>query len=127
MRAIDDSALGNIVDWTPVFIDIEGRQFSTWRGVPEKPSEYVPGGDILVPGVEKPTSEQVAGIKAIRIDLIGERQPHHLIVEIRLPKAIATFWDVLAVDRLHVTTGAFASTGADSADGLTIPVIRFNA
>ncbi|PPQ78017.1 hypothetical protein CVT25_015573 [Psilocybe cyanescens] len=120
-------ALGEIRDWEQVFVDIEQHKFSTWRGIPLDPRKYTVIGDVFVTGVEKPSEEQTVGIKAIRKDLIAERQPHHLVWEGRLPKAILSLWDILAVDRLHVATGAFVSTGGSSPDDLRLGVVRFNA
>ncbi|KAH9474258.1 hypothetical protein JR316_0013421 [Psilocybe cubensis] len=120
-------ALGDIIDWAPVFIDIEQRRFSTWRGILADPERYVCGGDFFVLGADKPTAEQTAGIRAIRRDLVSERQPQRRIWEGRLPKAILSIWDIVVTDRLHVIPGTFASTDTDSVEGLTLPVVRFNA
>ncbi|PPQ90048.1 hypothetical protein CVT25_006341 [Psilocybe cyanescens] len=120
-------ALGEIRDWEPVFVDIEQRKFSTWRGIPKDPSKYAVIGEVFVTGVEKPKEERTLGIKAIRRDLIAERQPHHLVWQRRLPKAILSLWDILVVDLLHVATGAFVSTGGPNPDDLRLGVVRFNA
>ncbi|KAH9474262.1 hypothetical protein JR316_0013425 [Psilocybe cubensis] len=120
-------ALGDIVDWEPVFIDIEQGQFSTWRGVPADPERYVCGGHFFVLGVDKPTAEQTASIRAIRKDLVSERQPQRLVWEIRLPKAKLSIWDMEVTDHLHVVPCAFISTVSDSVEELEIPVVRFDA
>jgi len=51
----NSSALDKVVDWEPVFIDIEGRSFSTWRGIQGRPDGYIIVGHIFVKGTEKPT------------------------------------------------------------------------
>ena len=126
VKANDPSALCEVVDWEPVFIDIEGRKFSTWRGVPQNPNCVVIG-HFFVNGVEKPKPKDTAGIRAIRRDLISEREPHHLIWKGMLPKAILTLWDVLVTDLLHIPTGAFVSKNGTDAVGLQIGLLRFNA
>lgn len=65
-------------------------------------------------------------MKAIRKDLISEREPNHVIGEMKFPKAMLTFWGIGALDLLHVGTGAFIATGTSRPIGLTIPVVRFN-
>ncbi|PPQ85470.1 hypothetical protein CVT25_006647 [Psilocybe cyanescens] len=106
--------LDEIRDWEP-------------RGIPRDPSKYAVIGEVFVTGVEKLKEEQTVGIKAIRKDLISERRPHHLVWERRLPKAILSLWDILAIDRLHVATGAFVSTGGPNHDDIELGVVRFNA
>ena len=115
-----------MIDWEPVFIDIETRKFSTWRGIPQYP-DYLVVGHFFVKGVEKPKPEQTAGIRAIRRDLISEREPANLIWKEMLPKAMLTLWDILVLDLLHFPTGSFVSKNGDDTVGLQIGVLRFNA
>lgn len=124
VKAIEPSALDDVLDWEPVFIDIEGRQFSTWRGIAR--DNYVVVGHFFVTGTEKPTKEQTIGIKAIRKDLIAEREPHNLIWREQLPKAILTLWDVKVAVLIEIPTGAFVSAPSDTSVGLQIGLVRFN-
>jgi hypothetical protein len=118
-------ALDEVVDWKPVFIDIEGAKFSTWRGVPNNPDKYVVIGDFFVTGIEKPTPEQTEGIRAIRKDLIEEAEPSHLVFKKVIPFAILTLWTVVFTIPLVIATGAFASSPGDTADS-KLGVIRFH-
>ena len=115
------------MDWEPVFIDIEGGKFSTWRGIPSKPDDYVVIGHFFVTGIEKPTIKQTANIKAIRKDLISERAPHHLIWKKIIPFAALSLWNVIISDLLHIPTGAFVSNPSQDASGLQIGLLIFTA
>jgi len=117
-------ALDEVVDWKPVFIDIEGAKFSTWRGIPNNPDKYVVIGDFFVTGIEKPTPEQTEGIRAIRKDLIEEVEPSHLVFKKVIPFAILTLWTVFATIPMYIPTGAFSSAHGDTADS-KLGVIRF--
>ncbi|KAH9474260.1 hypothetical protein JR316_0013423 [Psilocybe cubensis] len=119
--------LGDIVDWEPVMHGIHPTPFSSWRGIPADPERYVSGGDFFVLGMNKPTPEQTAGIKAIRRDLILESKPDRCIWGVPLPFNGLTIWDVTLLVLTHQPTGAFVSTSAQSADGITLPVIFFKA
>ena len=114
-----------MIDWEPVFIDIEGRKFSTWRGIPQYP-DYLVVGHFFVKGAEKPKPEQTAGIRAIRRDLILEAEPNNLIWKGMLPKAMLTLWDIM-IDLLHYPTGAFVSKNGDDTVGLQIGILRSDA
>jgi len=127
VMANDPSALDKIVDWEPVFMDVEGQKFSTWRGIPSKPDKYMVVGHFFVKGCQKPIAQQTAGIMAIRKDLVSEREPNHLISKQRLPFAVLTLWDMLMSDRLHVPTGAFVSTGTETNVNLQMALLRFKA
>jgi len=126
VKANVPDVLDEVVDWKPVFKDIEGRQFSTWRGVPSNPEKFVVIGHFFVTGVEKPTPEQTAGIKAIRRDLVEEVEPHHLIFKKILPKAILTLWNVFATVTILIPTGAFVSSPGGSAES-RLGLIRVSA
>ncbi len=117
-------ALDEVVDWRPVFIDIEGQKFSTWRGIPSNPDKYVVIGDFFVTGIEKPTPKQTEGIRAIRKDLIEEVEPHHLVFKKVIPFAVLTLWTVVFTIPLVIATGAFVSSQGDTADS-KLGVIRF--
>jgi hypothetical protein len=114
VHARDPHALANVEDWEPVFIDIEGQKFSTWRGV--APKGYVVVGHFFVTGIEKPTREQTVGIKAIRKDIIADLPVNHLIWERRLPFAHVKLLDREAAPKLYVSTGAFVSQDGDYSD-----------
>ncbi|KAH9474259.1 hypothetical protein JR316_0013422 [Psilocybe cubensis] len=118
-------ALGEIVDWVPNMGTIEPSRFTTWRGIPADPEKYVSGGDLFVLGMDKPTAEQTAGIKAIRKDLVIERTPDHLIWSRRLPRDTVSLNDVRIVTGVELASGAFVSTSAHAGEERTIPVIRF--
>jgi len=126
VRANVPDALDEVVDWNPVFIDIEGAKFSTWRGVPSNPDKYVVIGDFFVTGIEKPTAKQTEGIRAIRRDLIDEVEPHHLVFKKHIPFAVLTLWTVIFTVGIHIPTGAFVSAPGETADS-KLGVIRFNA
>ena len=117
-------ALDEVVDWRPVFIDIEGQNFSTWRGIPRNPNKYVVIGDFFVTGIEKPTREQTEGIRAIRRDLIDEVEPSHLVFKKTIPFAILTLWTVVFSIPLLIPTGAFVSSPGETAES-KLGVIRF--
>jgi hypothetical protein len=105
-----------VVDWQPVFIDIEGAKFSTWRGIPRHPQDYVVIGHFFVNGIKKPTAEQTADIRAIRKDLIAEQDSEfiRLVWKETLPKAILTLWDAPLVNTFHdIPTGAFVSKAGE--------------
>ena len=118
-------ALDEVVDWSPVFIDIEGGNFSTWRGIPSNPDKYVVIGDFFVTGIEKPTPKQTEGIRAIRKDLIQEVEPHHLVFKKVIPFAVLTLWTVFATIPLLIPTGAFVSAPGETSDS-KLGVIRFS-
>lgn len=120
-----EDALVEVKGWKKVFVDIEGHQFSTWRGI--APEGYVVIGDFFVTGVDEPTPEQTSGIMAIRKDLISEVEPTRLIWSHRLPFANPTLWDVLVTVPIHVPTGAFVSKDGEDSLGLLIGVLKFNA
>jgi len=115
VKANVPDALDKVVDWTPVFIDIEGAKFSTWRGVPSNPHKYVVIGDFFVTGIEKPTPKQTEGIRAIRKDLIHEVGPQHLVFKKVIPFAMLTLWNVGNIVSIYIPTGAFVSSTGDSA------------
>lgn len=125
MKANVPDALAEIVDWEPVFIDIETQQYSTWRGI--APEGYVVIGHFFVTGGEKPTPEQTAGIRAIRKDLIGEQEPDRRIWSHRLPFANLTLWDAITAVLIYVPTGAFVSKNGEDSSGLLIGLLLFNA
>lgn len=125
VKALVPDALAEVKDWEPVFIDIEGGQFSTWRGV--APEGYVVIGHFFVNGTNKPTPDQTAGIRAIRKDLVAEREPNRQIWEKRLPFALLTLWDVAVSDLLHVPTGAFVSKDGQGSVGLLIGLLIHGA
>jgi len=127
VKANVPDALDEVVDWKPVFLDIEGLKFSTWRGVPRNEDTHVVIGDFFVTGIEKPDAKQTAGIRAIRKDLIGELEPSHLIFEKRIPFAVLTLWNVLAVPLIYIPTGAFVSAASEEPVDSKLGVIRFNA
>ncbi|KAH9474256.1 hypothetical protein JR316_0013419 [Psilocybe cubensis] len=120
-------ALGDIVDWVPVMHGIEPTPFSTWRGIPADPERYVSGGDFFVLGMDKPTAEQTAGIKAIRKELISENKPDRLIWSCLLPFNGLTIWDVASTFKIYYTTRAFVSTSSQTSDGLRLPVIIYGS
>ncbi|KAH9480000.1 hypothetical protein JR316_0006597 [Psilocybe cubensis] len=93
--------------------------------VPSNPDRYASGGHLLVLGTEKPTQAQTVGIKAIRKNLIEERQPDRLIWERRLPNGVLSFWDIGIPDSLHSTSGAFVSRFSPTANNsnLTVPLM----
>ena len=125
VKANVPDALDEVVDWRPVFIDIEGGKFSTWRGIPSNPDKYVVIGDIFVTGIEKPSLKQTEGIRAIRKDLIEQVEPHHLVFKKVIPFAVLTLWNVFATIPLLIPTGAFVSAQGETADS-KIGVIPFN-
>lgn len=115
----ESRSLADIEDWNPVFIDVEGGKFSTWRGV--APDGYRVVGDFFVEGIDKPTPEQVEGIKAIRNDLVAEIPATRLLWKKVIPFAVLTLWDVAILPRIHIATGAFISSPAETADrGITV-------
>ena len=116
-----------MADWEPVFIDIEGRKFSTWRGVARDPEHYAVIGDFFVTGVDKPTPAQTADIRAIHKDLIAELEPHNLVWKKEIPFAVLTLWDIFVTVGIYVPTGAFVSKNGDSSVGLQIGVLRVDA
>ena len=124
VRANVPNALDEVVDWRPVFIDIEGGKFSTWRGIPQNPDKYVVIGDIFVTGIEKPTPKQTEGIRAIHKNLIEQVEPHHLVFKKVIPFAVLTLWNVIYTIPLLITTGAFVSAQGETADS-KIGVIPF--
>ena len=119
-------ALDEVIDWKPVFIDIEGGKFSTWRGIPSNPEKYVVIGDFFVTGIEKPSPKQTEGIMAIRKDLIDEVEPNELVFKKAIPFAMLTLWTVHITIPLHIPTGAFVSAPGETADS-KLGLIRFNA
>jgi len=125
VKANDPSALDEVVEWEPVFLDIEQKKFSTWRGIPRTPDLYVVIGHFFVTGLNKPTHEQTVNIRAIRKDLISEQEPNHLIWKQRLPKAVLSLWNATISDRLHFPTGAFVSKDGEDASGLHVGLLRF--
>jgi len=125
VKALIPDALAEIDDWEPVFIDIEGAKFSTWRGV--APEGYVAIGNFFVNGIEKPSPNQTAGIKAIRRDLISEREPDRQIWAKQIPFAFVSLWDRVSSVKLHVATGAFVSKPGEGSVGLLIGLLISNA
>jgi hypothetical protein len=126
VRAVDDGALADVVDWEKVGPNNEPEPpppFSTWRGV--APDGYVVVGDFFVEGNEKPSPEQTASIKAIRRDLVGLAKPQRLIWTGSQPWSVVTLWDIVATPLIYVPTGAFVSNADSSADGAELALLLF--
>jgi len=127
-KPVDPTALDDISHWIQIFQSVEAPKVSVWRAIPRNPGKYVAGGELFLNGVDHPTKEQTAHIKAIRKDLVRELEPNHRIGEIKFPNAAAlTFWGMAPISiLLQPPIGAFIATETSRPIGLTIPFFRFN-
>ncbi|KAF8126877.1 hypothetical protein K438DRAFT_1646879 [Mycena galopus ATCC 62051] len=127
VRAVDDGALADVVDWKKVGPNNGSEPpppFSTWRGI--APDGYVVVGDFFVEGNEKPSPQQTAGIKAIRRDLVGLLPPQRLIWTGRQPWSVVTLWDIVATPLIYIPTGAFGSNADSTAEGIGLALLLFS-